>query len=40
MFKEIRKELIEISDESLQKFNEKLCPNNESEILGIRKIAK
>ena len=36
MFKEIRKELIERAEKDLQEFNEKLCPNNESEILGIR----
>ena len=45
MFKQVREELIKISETKLKEFNEKLCPNNENKILGIRiptlrKIAK
>ena len=45
MFREVREELIKISETKLKEFNEKLCPNNENKILGIRiptlrKIAK
>ena len=36
MLKQVREELIKISETKLKEFNEKLCPNNENKILGIR----
>ncbi|MCI9063583.1 MAG: DNA alkylation repair protein, partial [Clostridia bacterium] len=36
MFEDIRKQLIENKEEKIAKFNERLCPNDNNKMLGIR----